>query len=84
MIMAKETKRYWLTFSAERAKHPVVWEMSRKFDIIFNIRNANVTDQVGVIALELSGEQRILEDAIKWLRRKGVQVDPIELAIVES
>lgn len=82
--MNKETRRYWLTFSTERAKHPVIWEMSRKFDIIFNIRNASVTDQVGVIALELSGEQRILEDAIKWFRRKGVQVDPIELAVVES
>ena len=58
--------------------------MSRKFDIIFNIRNASVTDQVGVIALELSGESKVLEDAVKWFRRKGVQVDPIELAIVES
>ena len=65
--MAKKTRRGWLTFSTERARHPVVWEMSRNFDIIFNIRNASVTNQVGVIVLELSGESKTIEAAYDWI-----------------
>jgi hypothetical protein len=62
--MARESLRYWLTFTADR--------------------NANVTKEVSIIALELTGEAKIIEAAVKWFRRKGVQVDPIELDIIES
>jgi ABC-type methionine transport system ATPase subunit len=82
--MAVKSQRYWLTFSADRAKKPLVWEMSRKFNVSFNIRSANVTDKVGIIALELTGDSKIIEAAVKWFRKKGVQVDPIELDIIES
>ena len=58
--------------------------MSQKFNVVFNIRNASITNQIGLIALELSGEQKVVCEAVQWLRQKGVKVDPIELAIVES
>jgi ABC-type methionine transport system ATPase subunit len=82
--MARESQRYWLSFSAESAKRPLIWEMSKKFDLIFNVRSASVTEQIGLIALELTGEQQTIESALRWLRRKGVEVDPIELQIIES
>jgi len=82
--MARESQRYWLTFAAERAKRPLIWELSRKFDLIFDIRSASVTNRVGLIALELTGERTIIQAAVKWLRRKGVEVDPIELGVVEG
>ena len=82
--MAKQSQRYWLTFPAERAKRPLIWELSKKFDLVFDIRSANVNDKVGIIALELTGDQKILAAAVKWLVRKGVAVEPIELDIIES
>jgi ABC-type methionine transport system ATPase subunit len=82
--MAKQSQRYWLSFSAESAKRPLIWEMSKKFDLIFNVRSASVTEQIGLIALELTGKQETIESALRWLRRKGVEVDPIELQIIES
>ena len=82
--MARESQRYWLSFLAESAKRPLIWEMSKKFDLIFNVRSASVTEQIGLIALELTGEQQTIESALRWLRRKGVEVDPIELQIIES
>ena len=82
--MARESQRYWLSFSAESAKRPLIWEMSKKFDLIFNVRSASVTEQIGLIALELTGKQETIESALRWLRRKGVEVDPIELQIIES
>jgi len=82
--MAKDSQRYWLTFAAERAKRPLIWELSKKYDLIFDIRSASVTDKVGIIALELTGERKTIEAAVKWLRRKKVEVDPIELDVIES
>jgi ABC-type methionine transport system ATPase subunit len=82
--MAKASQRYWLTFPAERAQRPLIWEMSQKFELVFNLRSANVTDEVGIIALELTGEQKVIAAAVKWFRRRGVEVNPIELNVIES
>jgi ABC-type methionine transport system ATPase subunit len=82
--IAKESQRYWLTFTAELTRRPLIWEMSKKFKLVFNVRNANVTEQIGLIALELIGERPAIEAAVKWLRKKGVEVDPIELDVVEG
>jgi ABC-type methionine transport system ATPase subunit len=79
---AKESRRYWLTFSAELTRRPLIWEMSKKFKLVFNVRNASVTEQIGIIALELTGERKAIENAVKWLQKKGIEVDPIELDIL--
>ena len=75
--MAKASNRYWLTFNAKGVRRPLIWEMSRKHDVIFDIRSATVTPDLGLMAIELSGEPRMIAAAVKWLRRRGVQVDPI-------
>ena len=82
--MTKTSQRYWLTFSPDRAKRPLIWELSQKFDVVFNLRSANVTEEVGIIALELTGEPKVIAAAIKWFRRRGVEVNPIELNVIES
>jgi len=82
--MAKQSQRYWLTFPAERAKRPLIWELSKKFDLVFDLRSANVPDKVGIRALDLTGDEKILAAAVKWLRKNRVEVDPIELDVVEG
>lgn len=75
--MAKESKRYWLTFDAKTVRRPIVYEMSRKFDLMFDIRSANVTPEMGLMALELTGESQDIDNARKWLVKQGIQVNPI-------
>jgi L-aspartate semialdehyde sulfurtransferase ferredoxin len=82
--MAKESQRYWLTFPVERVRQPLIWELSKNFDLTFNIRSANITDEVGIVALELTGGRKAIQAAVKWLRNKRVKVDPIELDVIES
>src|SRR5262245_38367346 len=74
---AAESKRYWLTFDAKAMRRPLVCEMSKKFDLTFDIRSANVTPEMGLMALELSGADAEIAAAVQWFRRHGVQVDPI-------
>ena len=79
-----EKRRLWLTFGSEGTTKPLIWGMSRKFDLVFNIRNSSVTNEVGVIALELEGEGKVIDAAIKWFRRNKVQVDPVEMNTIEG
>ena len=82
--MARETQRFWLTFNGEGTRKPLIWEMSRKFEVIFNIRNASVTPSIGIIALELEGERTVIQAAVAWLEENGVQVEPVEINTIEG
>jgi ABC-type methionine transport system ATPase subunit len=82
--MANEKQRYWLTFGAEASKKPLIWEMSQKFKVIFNLRNASVTKEIGIIALELEGDRDTIKQAVTWFEQNGVQVEPVEINTIEG
>ncbi len=67
--------RVKLTFPEELIREPVIARMVREFDVMPNIRRANVEEHVGWIVCELAGVERAVDAAIAWLRELGVQVD---------
>ena len=75
--MPKKSVRYWLTFDVKNVRRPLIWEMSKKYDLIFDIRSATVTPELGLMAIELTGESKVIDAALKWFRRRGVQVAPV-------
>ncbi len=82
--MARETQRFWLTFDGESSRKPLIWEMSKKFEVIFNIRNASLTPTIGIIALELDGDREEIKRAVAWLEANDVQVEPVEINTIEG
>ena len=48
----------------------------------FNLRTASVTDEIGIIGLELSGEPDRVDDAIAFFRERGIRVEPIALDVI--
>lgn len=42
-VITKESQRYWLTFAAERVQRPLIWELGKKFDLVFDIRSGSVS-----------------------------------------
>ncbi|MDP8975939.1 MAG: NIL domain-containing protein [Actinomycetota bacterium] len=67
--------RVKLTFPEHLIKQPVIARMVREFDIMPNIRRANVEETVGWMICELGGNDLAVERAIEWLGDLGVQVD---------
>ncbi len=67
--------RVKLTFPEHLIKQPVIARMVREFDVMPNIRRANVEETVGWMVCELGGDEQAVERAIEWLRDLGVQVD---------
>ena len=80
------SRRCWFTFpSRTQVEQPIIWQMSRKFpDVSFDIRQASVQNEIGIMAVLLSGEEDEVNDAIAFLRSKGVTVEPIEKSVVEG
>lgn len=79
----KVCERIYLTFPKELVKEPIVCFLAKKFDIIFNIRGSTVTAEMGLVALEIDGERTEVDKAIRWLKEKGVIVEPIEKNVIE-
>jgi len=65
-------------------KEPLLWKLGHKFKVITNIRQASVTDEIGIVSLELDGQRTDIKAAIKWLEKLGVSVEPVEINVIES
>jgi len=75
--------RVKLTFPEHLIKQPIIARMVREFDVMPNIRRANVEETVGWIVCELGGDSGSIERAIEWLRDLGVAVNRLG-DVVES
>ena len=61
---------------------PLVYEMVKRFDVVPNIRRANVEAHSGWMILELSGEPAARGTAISYLEGLGCTVNRMEGDVV--
>jgi len=76
-------EKVYLTYPAALVREPVLYRVGKKFRVVTNVRGANVSGDMGLVALELDGPKREVEDAIAWLREIGIRVEPIEKNVIE-
>jgi len=76
--------RVYLTFDQKHIREPLIWKLAKEFDVVTNIRMAEVKDGMGLVGLEIDGTDDVVEAAIKWLIDQGVQVSPIEQDVIEG
>jgi len=81
---AQEQRRFWLSYPTKLITRPLIWELSKKFPLVFNIRQASVTEEIGIVCLELDGKRSDIKAAIAWLEKLGVRVEPVEINVIES
>ncbi|HKQ38186.1 MAG TPA: NIL domain-containing protein [Verrucomicrobiae bacterium] len=79
-----ENRRLWLMYPPKLIKNPVIWELAQKFPLITNVRQASVTDEIGIVCLELDGKREDIKSAITWLEKTGIKVEPVEINVIES
>lgn len=76
-------KRFYLTYPKEQVQEPLLYQCNKLFRVVTNVRQASVSDKIGLVALELDGEPDEVEKAVRFFIEKGVKVEPIELDIIE-
>jgi ABC-type methionine transport system ATPase subunit len=80
--MAK--RRVMFTFPPELITEPVIYSLGQQFQVVTNIRRADVTENRGWVVLEMEGREEDIEEGIAWVTSKGVRVDPVSGDIVEG
>lgn len=80
------SKRCWFTFpTRSQVEQPIIWQMSRTYpNVSFDIRQASVNNEIGIMAVLLSGSEEEVKAAMDFMRSKGVTVEPIEKSVVEG
>ncbi len=76
-------ERFYLTYSEDKIKEPIIYQVGKKFDVVTNIRAASVSDHIGIVALELEGDADEIQRAAAWIAENGVKVEPIEKNVIE-
>ncbi len=77
-------KRVKFTFPQQLITEPVIYELGRKFDIVTNIRRAEVREDTGWVVLELEGDEAEIANGVDWVVSTGVRVDPVGGDVLEG
>ena len=46
------SERFYLTYSQDQVKEPIIYWVGQKFRVVTNIRGASVSDHIGIVALD--------------------------------
>jgi ABC-type methionine transport system ATPase subunit len=74
--------RLWLMYPPRLIKKPFIWEIGQKFKVVTNIRQCSITDEIGIVSVELTGPRDEVAAAIQWLQKQGVNVEPVEIGVI--
>ena len=69
--------RFHLTFPADLVEEPVIHALGQRFGLVTNITRAHVEEGGGWVILELKGPEEAVQEGVRWLTGRGVQVERI-------
>lgn len=73
--MAKQRVKF--TFPKDLVQDPIIYLLGKRFDVVTNIRRADVTDDRGWVVLEVEGDDDNINKGLTWVKQRGVRVDPV-------
>ncbi len=76
--------RLFVSFPEALVDRPMLYEIVRRYDVIPNIRRANVEAHAGWVILELSGPQERIDAAVAYLTGLGCAVNRMEGDVLEG
>ena len=81
---AVDTVRLFVSFPEELVDRPMIYEIVKRFDVVPNIRRANVEAHSGWVILELAGPAEQRTAAIAYLEGLGCTVNRMEGDVLEG
>ena len=78
----EEHLRLFVSFPEELVERPMIYELVKRFDVVPNVRRANVESHSGWVILELSGAPDARAAAIAYLEELGCSVNRMEGDVV--
>ncbi len=80
-----KSKKIVLHFPKRLLDKPIICRLVKDYGLEFNILKASVTpNEEGLLVLELTGEEKSLNKAIKDLKETGVSVQPLSKDVTRN
>jgi len=77
-------KRVKFTFPTGLITEPVIYQLAQQFQVVTNIRRADVREQMGWVVLELDGDEEEIQRGLDWVTKLGVRVDPVSGDVIDG
>jgi hypothetical protein len=77
-------RRVRFTFPEDLIREPVIHRLGHEFQVITNVRMADVDEHTGWVVLELEGDASEIDRSLAWAQERGVRVDPVVGDVVEG
>lgn len=71
-------RKLFCTIPQNLIKQPLLFTLVNRFQVVPNIRGASVTETIAILSLELEGDDAQVEEAVRYLKEEGVQVEDLE------
>ncbi|MBQ10253.1 MAG: FeS-binding protein [Planctomyces sp.] len=78
------TQRVKFTFMTQLVKEPIIYRLGQEFNLVTNIRRADVREDMGWVVLELDGDDAEIQRGLDWVAAIGVRVDPVSGDVIEG
>ena len=69
------------TRTSDQVKEPIIYRLGKDFDVVTNIRRAQVTDDYGFVEVDIEGSLEEVQRAVSWLHTTGLQVDALQRSV---
>lgn len=79
-----EHVRLFVSFPESLVDRPMIYELVKHFDVVPNLRRANVEQLSGWMILELTGAAEQLTAAVGYLEELGCAVNTMEGDVIEG
>jgi len=79
------SKKVVIRYTADIVEQPLIYQLVKQYDLVFNILKARIFPRrEGVIVLELTGTQENFDLGIRFLREKGLKVEPLSKSVSQN
>ena len=76
-------RRVRLIFGKDLVTEPVIYHLGKNYEVVTNIRRADVTREEGWVVLEMTSDPDEPDRGVVYLESRGVRVEPVEGDVVE-
>jgi len=79
------SKKVVIRYVAENVDQPIICQLVKKYDLEFNILKAQILPRrEGVIVVELTGSKENFDQGIRFLKEKGLKVEPVSKNVSQN
>ena len=61
--------------TSDQVKQPILYRLGKDFDVVTNIRRAQITDDYGFLEVDIEGSLEEVQRAISWLMTTGLHIN---------